>query len=75
MTGESDPVVKNNLTHCIAKKAEIESAGGKNTADRHEVPSPIMLSGTKVLTGDGKMMVLVVGDSSCIGIIRKKLNI
>ena len=33
-----------------------------------------MMSGTKVLTGDGKMMIIVVGDSSCIGKIRKSVN-
>lgn len=26
-----------------------------------------MMSGTKVLTGSGKMIVIVVGDSSCVG--------
>lgn len=34
----------------------------------------MMLSGTKVLTGEGKMMVLVVGANSCIGKIRALLD-
>lgn len=29
-----------------------------------------MMSGTKVLTGEGKMMVLVVGELSCVGKIK-----
>jgi magnesium-transporting ATPase (P-type) len=29
-----------------------------------------MMSGTKVLTGEGKMLVVVVGDQSCVGKIR-----
>lgn len=29
-----------------------------------------MMSGTKVVTGEGKMLVLVVGDLSCVGKIR-----
>ena len=33
----------------------------------HHVPSPFMMSGTKVLTGEGKMLIIVVGDSSCFG--------
>ncbi len=33
-----------------------------------------MMSGTKVLTGEGKMIVLVVGPQSCIGKIREKLE-
>ena len=28
------------------------------------------MSGTKVLTGEGKMLVLVIGDLSCVGKIR-----
>lgn len=46
----------------------------KSSVDRHEVPSPVLMSGTKVLTGDGKMMIVVVGDISCIGKIRRKVN-
>ena len=32
------------------------------------------MSGTKILTGDGKMLVMVVGPQSCIGKIREKLE-
>lgn len=32
-----------------------------------------MLSGTKVLSGEGKMIVIVVGDSSCVGKISSLL--
>jgi magnesium-transporting ATPase (P-type) len=31
------------------------------------------MGGTKILTGEGKLMVLVVGDDSCIGKIRALL--
>lgn len=74
MTGETDPIHKNILAQCIRKMNEIESNGEKNLADKHEVPSPILLSGTKVLTGEGKMMILVVGEFSCIGKIRALLS-
>jgi len=33
-----------------------------------------MLSGTSVLTGEGKMVVIVVGDMSCLGKIRSVLS-
>ena len=33
-----------------------------------------MMSGTKVLTGEGKMIITVVGDFSCSGKIRAVLN-
>lgn len=32
------------------------------------------MSGTRILTGEGKMMVMVVGDQSCLGKIRVLLN-
>lgn len=73
MTGESDPIKKNTLAICLKKKQHLEQQGEKNIADKHEVPSPIIMSGTKVLTGEGKMVVLAVGQASCIGKIRALL--
>lgn len=32
------------------------------------------MSGTRVLSGEGRMMVLVVGDSSCVGKIAALLR-
>lgn len=74
MTGETDPIKKQILKDCIARQEEVEANGEKNLADRHEVPSPILMSGTKVLSGEGKMLILVVGDQSCIGRVRAKLE-
>lgn len=45
----------------------------KNESHSHTIPSPIMLSGTNVITGEGLMMIMVVGEDSCIGVIRSKL--
>lgn len=59
---------------CIKKKKIIQVNGEKNEATKDDVPSPIMMSGTKVLTGEGKMVVIVVGDLSCNGKIRAALN-
>jgi TPP-dependent pyruvate/acetoin dehydrogenase alpha subunit len=52
-------IVTNN-EYGISTPAETQH-GEKNIADKHEVPSPIIMSGTKVLTGEGKMVVLAVG--------------
>jgi len=38
--------------------------------NRHDAVSPILMSGTYVITGEGKMLVLVVGYSSCSGRIQ-----
>jgi len=67
MTGETDPIKKNVLDKCIAKRDEIINNGDKNGAGKHDVMSPLIMSGTRVLTGEGKMVVIVVGDSSCLG--------
>jgi magnesium-transporting ATPase (P-type) len=39
------------------------------------VPSPFILSGTKVLTGEGTMLVIVVGERSCLGKIRELITV
>jgi magnesium-transporting ATPase (P-type) len=41
--------------------------GNKDGASAHDVPSPLMLSGSKVLSGEGKMVVIAVGKFSAIG--------
>lgn len=74
MTGEGDPIHKNTLYACIKKKEHLEKSGEKNLADKHLVPSPILMSGTSILSGEGKMLVLVVGLQSCIGKIRGLLD-
>jgi hypothetical protein len=51
MTGETDPVHKNVLEQCVKKKEEIEANGEKNSAGKHDIPSPILMSGTRMLTG------------------------
>lgn len=69
-----DPMKKSVLSECIHKRNEIIEQGGKNTASSHDVPSPMVLSGTKILTGAGRMMITVVGEYSCIGKISKLLS-
>ena len=48
MTGETDPIKKNKLTECQLMKKQLDEEGGNK--GRHEVPSPLMMSGTKVNT-------------------------
>lgn len=38
-----------------------------------DLPSPVILSGTRVLSGTGKMIVTNVGENSAIGLIEKTL--
>ena len=74
MTGEADPIKKLTLRDCVIRQSEVEESGEKNLADRHEIPTPVLMSGTKVLSGEGKMVVIVVGKESCIGRVREKIE-
>jgi hypothetical protein len=49
MTGESDELKKDSLENCLAreKEKEAENLYHKTTEkDHHDIPSPILLSGT-----------------------------
>jgi magnesium-transporting ATPase (P-type) len=74
MTGETDPVVKNLLSVCT-KKRNPNSVMSESEVDMKPVhSSPIIMSGTRVLTGSGKMVIIVVGPESCLGKIRSILE-
>ena len=73
MTGETDPVHKNIYLKCEEKEKEITDSGERNKAEKHDVPSPIIMSGTRILSGEGRMVVMVVGDQSCIGKVKSLL--
>lgn len=78
MTGESDELKKESLEMCeqrLEEKLEEEkfSKGGEGRSN-HDLPSPVLLSGTQIQTGEGHFMVIVVGKNSCVGIIMSKLE-
>ena len=68
MTGETNPIVKNILSVCVRKQSSNASEG-----EKHVATSPVIMGGTRALTGEGKMVIVVVGDQSCIGKIRAML--
>lgn len=41
---------------------------------KHALPSPLLLSGTQITTGEGWFLIVVVGKNSCVGKIRDKLQ-
>lgn len=78
MTGESIELKKETMEMCevrLEEKLE-EEKFHKNEDKRtnHDLPSPVMLSGTQIQTGEGWFMVIVVGKNSCVGKIFAKLN-
>lgn len=78
MTGESDPCKKETLDFCLERRTELQAEeqdkGGLKKPDAHALPSPLILSGTEVVGGKGKMIVVMVGDSSALGMIMAKLK-
>ena len=77
MTGESDERRKEPLEVCKEIKEDFLSKNGSKKIgkeDAHACPSPIVLSGTSVENGSGVMLVTVVGESSALGEIMKKLE-
>lgn len=77
MTGESDEMTKDILKNCLMKHQEHleeEAQFQKMERTAHSIPSPILLSGTQITTGEGWYLVIVVGEDSCQGKIMKKLE-
>ena len=77
MTGESDERRKELPSVCLeARKAKGEIDYKKiDKAESHALPSPLLLSGTSVAGGDGKMLTIMVGENSALGEIMKKLEV
>lgn len=66
LTGESDHVQKETVTKCIQRQQEHE-AESKDVKGPHVIPSPILLSGTQIQTGQGWFVVIVVGNITAEG--------
>ena len=73
MTGETKHMSKEPLEKCLQKKLELE-ARGVQSLSHSSVPSPVVLSGTKVVGGTGVMLVINVGQNSAIGRIQQFLS-
>jgi magnesium-transporting ATPase (P-type) len=66
MTGESDHLLKETFAKCKQRQAEHETdEDGKASKTAHDVPSPVLLSGTQIQTGQGWFLTLVVGPDTC----------
>jgi magnesium-transporting ATPase (P-type) len=78
MTGESIELRKEPLDQCelrLEEKLEEEKfQGNEENRTNHDIPSPVLLSGTQIETGEGWFMAIVVGKNSCVGKIYAKLT-
>lgn len=79
MTGESDECRKDTIDVVMKrfeeKKSEKTNKDAVDSKDLHDLPSPVILSGTSVAGGEGRMVGIVVGDISCLGIILSKMKV
>lgn len=66
LTGESDHLPKETIEKCLARQAEHEGEGSDSRGP-HDVPSPVLLSGTQIQTGQGWFLCVVVGDMTAEG--------
>jgi magnesium-transporting ATPase (P-type) len=74
MTGESDHCSKETLDNCIKRQHEFENDNKGGVKGHHDVPSPVILSGTQIQTGQGWFICIVVGDDTCEGQILASLS-
>lgn len=70
MTGETKPMRKEPLDKCLAKKDELERKGVEKLK-HNDIPSIVVMAGTKVLTGTGTLLIINVGKNSSIGKIQE----
>lgn len=56
ITGESHEMYKNTLEMCV-----------KNGVKDKYCPTPVLLSGSEIISGEGKMLVLLIGKDSQMG--------
>jgi Ca2+ transporting ATPase len=74
LTGETDLVEKETIEVCKERKIEeLEQSGGK-ALKKHSVPSPFLLSGTRVEEGSGWYISMRVGGNSKSGKIRMDID-
>ena len=70
MTGETKPMKKDSLQNCIERKHKLEEQGVERIG-HNDIPSVVLMAGTKVLSGSGKMLIINVGKNSAIGKIQE----
>ena len=74
MTGESDNLKKLSLEDCLELKQLLLREKPDLMVDEldhhHDVPSPVLLSGTNIGQGTGTMLIIAVGSNSAEGKIR-----
>jgi len=78
MTGESEEIRKapqgecvDRLNDSLKQARETQKIKGQR---KHELPSPILQSGTTIAQGEGTFLCLMVGEESCLGQIMAQME-
>jgi magnesium-transporting ATPase (P-type) len=66
MTGESDHFYREIFDRCVQKWKNNEQSANPKYGE-HDIPTPLILSGSNVTVGDGWMVIVVVGENTCEG--------
>jgi Ca2+ transporting ATPase len=66
LTGESDHLGKEIVAKCVERQKQHEEDDSKSR-NPHDVPSPVLLSGTQIQKGQGWFLCIVVGDLTAEG--------
>lgn len=74
VTGESNTMKKIPYTECLSKIEYIKARHPEDLEKHTAVPSPVLLSGTKVFKGTGLYMVIVVGKISFMGELKESME-
>ena len=73
MTGETRHMKKESLNRCYNEQQK-KLANGQTKFSSHDLPSPVIMAGTKVVSGTGKIILVNVGKNSAIGQIKELLT-
>jgi magnesium-transporting ATPase (P-type) len=73
MTGESMEIPKDTFDECMIKIKEESNGDQPTTFTHHQIPSPVVLSGTMLPNGEGYFLICCVGELSAMGKILKDI--
>jgi len=74
VTGESNTMKKLPYEECLTKIEYIKAHHPEDLEKHTAVPSPVLLSGTKVFKGTGLYLVIVVGKISFMGELKESME-
>lgn len=74
VTGESNTMKKVPYEECLSKIEYVKAHHPEDLEKHTAVPSPVLLSGTKVFKGTGLYLIIVVGKISFMGELKESME-